>query len=112
MQDYDPERVAQVACPTCDAQPGERCKSKSGRLRNRHDFHATRKAAVYPRFGSKRGGLSDPSRKAKDVLRKLDAYLDARDQLRVNDYVKGWDKVAEAREDLFAALKEVFTHGS
>lgn len=114
---YDPERVLQVACPECEAQPGERCKSKKGTTRNKRDYHMRRKGAVYPEFVRSRQGLSDPAHKATKVMDVFDNYLNLRLQwahvhaVKMYEHPKAVAEIAEARGELLKALKEGFTHG-
>lgn len=115
---YDPERVFQVACPECGAQPGERCKSKKGTSRNKRDYHMRRKGAVYPEFVRSRQGLSDPAHKATKVMDAIERYIDLRTGSYTDCRTPGEraehvhaPKIAAARRDLLEALKEGFTHG-
>jgi hypothetical protein len=112
---YDPDRVLRVECPECDAGSGERCKTSSGRYRNKHDYHANRKGVVYPEFARVRQGFSDPTRKANKVMEALGVYIAFRiKQSQCNSLAENAEiapAVATARDDLFLALKEGFTHG-
>ena len=112
---YDPSRVFQVACPTCDAQPGEQCKTRNGLRRKKDDFHAKRKGVIYPEFATPRHGLSDPSRKAKRAVGAVEDYVTARlslSQMRTSgERAEVEPKVEAARSELFDALKDGFTHG-
>lgn len=111
MSSYDQERVFQVACPSCGAKAGERCKTKAGNSRSKHDFHTTRKGIIYPEFATARRGLSDRSRKASQVVDALEKYLDARQRLHTSEGRQGLEFVAGARRVLFEALKDGFTYG-
>ena len=48
MSTYDVHKVLSVRCPKCEAEPGDRCRSSSGK--RLHDAHTLRKAVVYPSY--------------------------------------------------------------
>ena len=112
---YDPERVLAVTCPACGAKAGEACLTSSGQRKGKHDYHANRKGIVYPEFARARRGFSDPTKKANKAMDALDAYLDVRmgqhDCRTPGEHDEMAAKVAKVRDELFAALKDGFTHG-
>lgn len=109
VSNYDPHRVSTVACPSCGAQPGERCRSKAGKERNHHDFHATRKAALYPEFADGRQGV--PRQRAEKVVEAIEAYVNAKVADAI-DITRGKiclhvQEITQARQAMLAAIKEI-----
>ncbi len=110
---YDPSRVLQVACPSCEAAGGEQCKTKTGKRRSKDDFHANRKGIVFPAFSRRRRGLSDPNFKVTEVVDAIEGYVSVRlrlSQCKPGERTEIISEVSEVRDELFEALKEAFQY--